>query len=120
MLSVICYLDPHQIKEAQKAVDAPHISPRLDPRFNIYSFGLLMWEISSGRTPYYHPDSIGLDVEPEEFFDKIAEGYREDPVKDTPSNYQELYRSCWSENIPERLPIDQIAAEIKIVFENLP
>lgn len=54
---------------------------------DVYSVGILLWEISSGRPPFYTEGEkydIGLIYE-------ISEGLREKPVPDTSITYIRLY-----------------------------
>ncbi|CAG8797504.1 14855_t:CDS:2, partial [Racocetra fulgida] len=66
-------------------------------KLNIYSFGVLMWEISNnGIEPFYNKyDDIKLAVE-------IINDFKELPIKGTPLNYVNLYKKCWDKN-PEEL-----------------
>ena len=78
----------------------------LDPKFpytkssDIYSFGVLMWEISSGYPPFKeiisNNDKYALAV-------AINAGTREVVIPDTPNEYKELYENCWNK-IPEERP----------------
>ncbi|CAB4474128.1 unnamed protein product [Rhizophagus irregularis] len=67
---------------------------------DVYSVGVLLWEISSGRPPFYTEGEkygIGLIYE-------ISEGLREVPIPDTPSDYVSLYKECWNGE-PDKRPI---------------
>ena|SRR5436305_11515503 len=87
----ISYMEPNRI---------------LDPKFpytkssDIYSFGVLMWEISSGYSPF--KDNISNN-EMYALAIAINNGVRETPIPDTPEEYQELYKNCWNQ-IPEERP----------------
>src|SRR5687768_16593795 len=61
-----------------------------DEKSDIFSLGVLFWEISKGRPPF---DSFSVYSIPA----KIMAGERELPVKGTPSAYIELYQKCWDE-----------------------
>ena len=78
----------------------------LDPKFpytkfsDIYSFGVLMWEISSGYPPFKdNISNIGIHA----LAIAINNGARETPIPNTPKEYQELYENCWNQ-IPEERP----------------
>jgi serine/threonine protein kinase len=65
---------------------------------DIYSFGVLMWEISSGYSPFKNSDNIfALGF-------AINGGTRETTISGTPKEYEELYKQCWEQN-PEQRPI---------------
>ncbi|RIB25926.1 kinase-like domain-containing protein [Gigaspora rosea] len=91
-----------------------YIEPKcfMDPKYkrdnksDIYSFGLILWEISSGRPPFQN-------FEPKMalcFY--ICQGSREDPIEGTPSPYIELYKKCW-DNDPANRP------ETKVILNTL-
>ncbi|CAG8486206.1 10588_t:CDS:2, partial [Racocetra fulgida] len=55
-----------------------------DKRSDIYSFGVLMWEISSGKCPFDEGDPIAASI-------CIIKGGRVEPIQDTPDDYRDLY-----------------------------
>ena len=56
---------------------------------DIYSLGVLFWEISSGRVPFSDDDQISIAIH-------IRDGLRETPVENTPLAYRQLYQKCWN------------------------
>jgi serine/threonine protein kinase len=57
----------------------------LNKKSDIYSIGVLLWEISSGQPPFYDkPYDIDLAL-------SILQGFRESPVFDTPEEYIRIY-----------------------------
>ncbi|KAF0531735.1 kinase-like protein [Gigaspora margarita] len=93
---MLCYIDPKCIINN---------SYKRDKKSDIYSFGIILWEISSGRSPL---DSFSRD----HIVLYIVKGGREMAVKGTPSRYVKLYKKCWDEN-PENRP------DAKFVMETL-
>ncbi|KAF0432485.1 kinase-like protein [Gigaspora margarita] len=68
-----------------------------DKKSDIYSMGVLFWELTSGVRPFHNlldPQIIIL----------ISRKKREKTVVNTPSNYVNLYKKCWSTD-PNRRPI---------------
>ncbi|RGB34279.1 kinase-like domain-containing protein, partial [Rhizophagus diaphanus] len=79
-----------------------------DPNFpytkssDIYSFGVLMWEISSGYPPFKDNDNIvALAI-------SINTGVREVTVSGTPEEYEKLYKNCWKQEPGQRPTIIEI------------
>ncbi|RIB22912.1 hypothetical protein C2G38_928285 [Gigaspora rosea] len=73
--------------------DAPEIllSQEIEDKkkLNIYSLGVLMWEISNdGVEPFYQNNAVTLAFD-------IIKGIRESPVKGTPSKFIEIYQKSW-------------------------
>jgi serine/threonine protein kinase len=78
LFGVIPYIDPRRLMDQNY---------KLNERSDIYSVGVLLWEISSGRPPFYNDGEaydIGLVVE-------ISRGTREETVPGTPEAYVTLY-----------------------------
>ncbi|KAF0529281.1 NACHT domain-containing protein [Gigaspora margarita] len=64
---------------------------------DIYSFGVILWEISSGKSPFQ-------SIKPETRLSVyICRGKREEPIESTPSKYLELYKKCWDHD-PDNRP----------------
>ncbi|RIB17424.1 kinase-like domain-containing protein [Gigaspora rosea] len=76
-----------------------------DEKSVVFSFGVLLWEISSGRPPFASCTSR------DEVIFKIFNQMREAPVEGTPKEYIDLYTHCWDEE-PSNRPIIQEAFEI--------
>ena len=78
------YIAPEVItgKETTKASD-------------IYSIGILMWEISSGQPPFINKHNYDLTI-------KIINGMRPKVMPGTPSEYKELMEQCWDADPTKR------------------
>ncbi|KAF0536901.1 calmodulin-dependent protein kinase [Gigaspora margarita] len=84
------------------------LNPRYkcNERSDIYSLGVIFWEISSGRPPYdYFDNKYAIVIH-------VGKGDRETPVENTPNDFVNLYQRCWDQD-PKRHP------EIKKVLEEL-
>ncbi|KAF0420516.1 kinase-like protein [Gigaspora margarita] len=78
----------------------------LTKKSDIYSLGVILWEISSGKPPYQSFALVYAIVV------HISQGKREIPIEGTPQKYVNLYKECWSEE-PDQRP------EAKQVLETL-
>src|SRR5690242_7174535 len=73
---------------------------------DIYSFGMIMWEFTTGKKPFYdrpHDHCLISD---------ILKGESPQITEDTPEFYAELMKRCWDHN-PENRPT---AKEFGIVY----
>ena len=77
LLGVLPYVDP-------KSFNSEH---RLDKKSDIYSVGVIMWQISSGRQPF---ENLEYDIN---LILSINEGKRENIIDGTPTEYSNLYTS---------------------------
>ncbi|PKC58837.1 kinase-like protein [Rhizophagus irregularis] len=97
VFGMISYIDPKLLENC---------SYKYDKKSDIYSLGVLMWELSSGCPPFNNnEDLILLRI-------NLICGAREVSIPDTPIEYLNLYKSCW-DNIPDLRP------SIKQVFNKL-
>ncbi|GET01119.1 kinase-like domain-containing protein [Rhizophagus clarus] len=99
------YIDPQCFKR---------IKYKRNKKSDIYSLGVLLWEITSGYSPFLTiPHCIVVC--------KIANGFREEPTINTPLKYVSLYQRCWHDD-PKFRPsvdlvfntLDQIANELSL------
>ena len=70
----------------------PYIDPKRqkNEKCDVYSFGVLLWEISSGYPPFKDEQyDIDLIIE-------ISQGRRETIVPDTPDDYAKLYTGIYN------------------------
>ncbi len=80
----------------------PYIAPELfigdtySQKSDIYAFGILMWEISSGEKPFHelvHEKLLAL---------RIFKGLRPTITDDTPQFYRDLMQKCWHSDPTQR------------------
>jgi serine/threonine protein kinase len=97
VFGVIVYIDPKVLE---------NFSYKYDKKSNIYSLGVLMWELSSGRSPFIN-EKNGSDL-----MYHLVNGYREKPISGTPDKYLELYELCWNDNPDLRPSINEVFIEL--------
>ena len=79
---IIPYIDPKKFNSTQ-----PY---SLNEKSDVYSVGVLLWEISSGVPPFHDEDNdMGLIY-------VISQGRRETTIPDTPADYANLYTGKYS------------------------
>ncbi|PKY44373.1 kinase-like protein, partial [Rhizophagus irregularis] len=74
---------------------------------DVYSFAMIMWEVSSGNRPY--DDYNGADLSE----DIIKNNLRPEIMPGTPQRYSKIMRECWDDNPEKRPDIKSIQDEIK-------
>ncbi|RIB17099.1 kinase-like domain-containing protein [Gigaspora rosea] len=85
---------------------------KVSKKSDIYSLGILLWEISSGYPPF---ETINGTDDPSELMITVLYGVREKFIEGTPISYAILYNDCWQKD-PARRPSIQ---EISLSFERL-
>ncbi|GET04586.1 kinase-like domain-containing protein [Rhizophagus clarus] len=84
----------------------------LNMKSDVYSVGVLLWVISSGRPPFY--------VEGESYDGYLAvqimQGLRETTVLDTPIEYVKLYTECWDGNPVKRPIIYNVVERLNLII----
>jgi hypothetical protein len=86
---VIPYVDPKSFSRRRNNNNQSTQMFSLNEKSDIYSIGVLFWEISSGQRPFYVENEgydIGLAID-------ISRGLRETVVPDTPEEYVKIYTS---------------------------
>src|SRR5215213_3772405 len=68
---------------------------------DIYSIGMLMWEISSGQPPFINKHNYDLAI-------KIINGMRPKIIPGTPLAYKELMEQCWDADPTKRPDIETL------------
>ncbi|GBC04284.1 hypothetical protein RclHR1_00560011 [Rhizophagus clarus] len=95
------YIDPQRFRKQTK---------KHDKKSDVYSVGVLLWEISSGQKPFESYDSphdqIVLTLD-------ISDGKRETPIDGTPDDYINIYTKCWEGNPDDRPEMGLVFSELK-------
>jgi serine/threonine protein kinase len=110
-LGIIPYMDPQSLSSIYKLQDEcqPY---ELNKKSDIYSVGVILWQISSGFRPFY-PEGIEYDID---LVKEIKKGQREEIIEDTPIEYSKLYTACWVDNPNERPNIHEVVLSLKEII----
>ncbi|UZO04085.1 uncharacterized protein OCT59_024484 [Rhizophagus irregularis] len=87
----------------------------LNKKSDIYSIGIILWEISSGQPPFSNePYDVALAME-------ILQGLREKPISNTPEDYIKIYSDCWNSEPDNRPTSNQVVEKLNeiILKENI-
>ncbi|GBC20869.2 kinase-like domain-containing protein [Rhizophagus irregularis DAOM 181602=DAOM 197198] len=77
---------------------------------DVYSIGVLLWEISSGKPPFHGiPYDVGLAI-------SILQGFREKPIPDTSEDYIKIYTDCWNLEPDNRPTINQVVDKLRTII----
>ena len=81
--------------------------PPYSKKTDIYSLGVLLWELSSG-----YPSFKDYDDDRSTLINNITNGIREERILGTPPDYYDLYTACW-DGYPQKRP------SIEVVYDKL-
>ncbi|CAG8810129.1 32695_t:CDS:2, partial [Racocetra persica] len=93
----IAYMDPQCLKNSDQKLQ------EIDKESDIYSLGVLLWEMSSLRPPFEEKNNLYI---------QIMNGCRETPILGTPPQYSTLYTECWQDDPKKRPTIDKVVYEL--------
>ena len=88
-----------------------------DSKADMYSFGIMMWEMWYGRRAYLE---VGGDLHT--FWDRVAEGTRPSHVEFTrrpPDQWQNLMNSCWDGEAEKRPTATTCHDELTKLYDTL-
>ncbi|GBC07943.1 hypothetical protein RclHR1_00780023 [Rhizophagus clarus] len=103
ILGVIPYVDPVSFNNQGR-------NYKLNKKSDVYSIGVLMWQISSGYMPFK-----GLDYNAPLIL-LIVNGKREEMIDGTPAEYNKLYTECWKYKSNERPNMPEVVSFLQKII----
>ncbi|RHZ55700.1 hypothetical protein Glove_411g10 [Diversispora epigaea] len=102
---MVAYTDPEYLQNPTKY--------KRNKTSDIYSLGVLFWELSSGRPPFNNVSCF-------EIYNLVTSGRREAPINETPKDYFNIYSSAWKIDPSQRPTIKNIFDSLgNIKLENI-
>ncbi|GBC06539.1 hypothetical protein RclHR1_00690029 [Rhizophagus clarus] len=98
------YIDP-------KKFDIGPYSYSLNKKSDVYSIGVLLWEISSCRPPFENVNN------PHVLPMQISKGLRETPIPNTPKDYEKIYTDCWKHEPDDRPTILEVVTRLEAIMK---
>ncbi|RGB29601.1 kinase-like domain-containing protein, partial [Rhizophagus diaphanus] len=109
LFGMVTYVDPQIFNRKRDSNNQVQIYS-LNKKSDVYSIGVLLWEISSGQPPFCNePYDLGLAME-------ILHGLREKPIPNTPEDYIKIYTDCWNKELDNRPNINQVVAKLNAII----
>lgn len=97
------YVAPEMLKKEK--------AEKMTTSSDIYSFAMIMWEVSTGRQPF--------DDRPTKFLsEEIVNGLRPEIMERTPKHYSDLMEKCWNSDPSKRPSLTEIQNEINKVLDD--
>ncbi|UZO28717.1 uncharacterized protein OCT59_022231 [Rhizophagus irregularis] len=101
---VIPYMDPKFFENNENN------SYRITEKSDIYSLGVLFWELTSRKSPFRYKSGVDHALRLH-----ILNGLREKPIQDTNAIFVELYQKCWKHEPDNRPNIHQVISELNSI-----
>ncbi|GBC08353.1 hypothetical protein RclHR1_08060001 [Rhizophagus clarus] len=103
IIGVIPYIDPERFNNQGK-------NYKLNKKSDVYSVGVLLWQISSGCEPFKGFDyDVCLML-------YILKGKREEMIVGTPVKYYQLYSECWKYESNKRPNMQEVVAILESII----
>ena len=78
---------------------------------DIFSLGVILWEVSSGKSPC-EGRTQGFEI-----VLYRLKGLRDPPFPETPEKYIELYSKCWDEDPNKRPSSEEVYNQLKYLYD---
>lgn len=94
--------------EPQCFIDSTY---KRDKASDIYSLGVLLWEISSGKPPFNNMAILDIARE-------VVQGRREAPIEGSPPAYVAIYQMAWDSDPNKRSTINKVREDLERLQSN--
>ncbi|KAF9930623.1 hypothetical protein FBU30_000249 [Linnemannia zychae] len=90
------------------------------PDCEVFSLGILLWELSSGRMPFEEIIARAeagprLAKNMEQLSSAIVKGLREETIPGTPEIYEQLFKMCWDSDAEARPPLEVVEETLQML-----
>ncbi|RIA86743.1 kinase-like domain-containing protein [Glomus cerebriforme] len=109
LFGMVPYIDPKKLDDHNNLKQLYSLNKKSD----VYSIGVLLWEISSGQLPF---KDKSLD---DDLVSQILQGYRETVISNTPADYFNLYIECWDDEPSKRPAMNQVVEKLKAILSKI-
>ncbi|PKC15822.1 hypothetical protein RhiirA5_407728 [Rhizophagus irregularis] len=106
IFGVIPYIDPESFNNQHNY--------KLNKKSDVYSVGVLLWQISSGYEPFKNK---GFNYDAYLVL-KILNGEREEMIDGTPAEYNKLYTECWKYESNERPNMQEVVTVLEATISS--
>ncbi|KAG0082012.1 hypothetical protein BGZ90_001028 [Linnemannia elongata] len=121
--ALVVYTAPEKlaaIAAATAAAGGPTSNVAYSPDWEVFSLGILLWELSSGRLPFEEIIARAeagprLNKNIEQLSSAIQKGLREETVPGTPEIYEQLFKMCWDSEAESRPPLEVVEETLQML-----
>ncbi|KAF9091640.1 hypothetical protein BGX29_010861 [Mortierella sp. GBA35] len=119
--ALVVYTAPERLAlAAAAAAGRPVHNVAYSPDWGVFSLGILLWELSSGRLPFDEIISRAeagprLNKNIEQLSSAIMKGLREETVPGTPEIYEQLFKMCWDSDAESRPPLEVVEETLQML-----